>query len=130
LTFAFDPDNDIVLKQGSTTAGSVPGTVGITVNSSEIPKVFALGQNYPNPFNPVTLINFDVPKRSNVKLRVFDVTGRLVQVLTDELSEAGKYTAEFDATNLSSGIYYYEITAKAEEGGGIFTDVKKMILIK
>lgn len=130
LTFTFDPNADIVLKQGNTTAGTVPGTVGITVNNSEIPKVFALGQNYPNPFNPVTLINFDIPKRSNVELKVFDVTGRLIQVVLNEMSEAGKYTAEFDATNLSSGIYYYEITAKAEEGGGIFNEVKKMVVVK
>jgi len=128
--FAFDPLNDIVLKTGTTAAGVVPGTIGISVNTTELPKVFALKQNYPNPFNPVTNIKFDVPKRSNVVLRVFDITGRIVTEIYNGLSEPGVYTADFDALNLASGIYYYEIAAASESGGILFKDVKKMAVIK
>jgi len=134
LTFAFDPNNEIVLKQGNTTAGTVPGTVGIIVNSSEIPEVFALGQNYPNPFNPVTFIKFDVPANSKgqspiVKLIVYNVLGKVISVVNDKELAPGKYTAEFDASNLASGIYYYKITASLG-AGSIFTDVKKMVVVK
>lgn len=129
-TFAFDPNNDIVLKTGTTAAGVVPGTIGISVNTTELPKVFALRQNYPNPFNPVTNIKFDIPKRSNVTLKVFDVTGRTVTELYNGLSEPGVYTADFDAVDLASGIYYYEIAATTESGNMLFRDVKKMVLLK
>ena len=128
--FAFDPNNDIVLKTGATIAGVVPGTIGISVNTTELPKVFALKQNYPNPFNPVTNIKFDIPKRSNVTLKVFDVTGRIVTEIYNALSEPGVYTADFDAVNLASGIYYYEIAATTESGNMLFRDVKKMVLLK
>ena len=128
--FAFDPDNDIVLKQGNTTAGTVPGTVGISSTNNELPKVFALNQNFPNPFNPVTNITFDVPKRSNVLLRVFDITGKQVSEIYNGLSDPGKYTADFDATNFASGVYYYEVTANSPDGGILFKDVKKMVVVK
>ncbi len=128
--FAFDPNNDIVLKTGTTAAGTVPGTIGISINTTELPKVFALKQNYPNPFNPVTNIKFDIPKRSNVVLRVYDVTGRMVSEIYNGLSDPGEYTADFDAVMLSSGVYYYEITANTPNGGVIFKDVKKMVVVK
>ena len=128
--FAFDPNNDIVLKTGNTVAGVVPGTIGISINTTELPKVFSLKQNYPNPFNTVTNIKFDVPKRSNVVLRVFDITGRVVTEVYNGLSEPGVYTADFDAVNLASGIYYYEIAATSEAGSILFRDVKKMAVVK
>jgi hypothetical protein len=83
--FAFDPDNDIVLKQGTTTSG----TVGVYVNNSELPQHFALGQNYPNPFNPVTKINFDVPAKSSVELKVYDASGKLVNTVVTGVMESG-----------------------------------------
>lgn len=128
--FAFDPNNDIVLKTGTTTAGTVPGTTGVTSTNNELPIVFALQQNYPNPFNPVTNIRFDIPKRSFVTLRVYDVTGKGVSEIYSGLSDPGKYTADFDASRLASGVYYYEITASSENGGVIFKDVRKMVLVK
>jgi hypothetical protein len=87
-------------------------------------------QNYPNPFNPVTNIRFDIPKRSNVTLRVFDITGKAVSEIYNGLSDPGKYTADFDATGLASGVYYYIISASSENGGVIFKDVKKMVVVK
>jgi aminopeptidase N len=115
-TVSFDPGNDIVLKQGSTTIG-LPGAI-------EVPFKYALYQNYPNPFNPVTKISFDIPEKNNVTVKIYDVLGRLVKVLLNETKDAGSYSVTFDGTNLPSGIYYYEIRA------GSYTDTKKMVLVK
>ena len=128
--FAFDPLNDIVLKTGTTAAGVVPGTIGITINTTEMPRVFSLMQNYPNPFNPVTNIRFDIPRRSNVTLKVFDITGKVVSEIYNGLSDPGKYTADFDASNLASGVYYYEINAVEPGTGNTFNSVKKMVVLK
>jgi hypothetical protein len=97
---------------------------GISSSSSEIPKHFALYQNYPNPFNPVTKIAFDLPENSLVKLSLYDVLGRQVSILVNENLSAGKYEYECNATNLSSGAYFYKIeTAK-------YSGVKRMIISK
>ena len=85
---------------------------------------YALLQNYPNPFNPETIIKYEIPQISNVKIEVFDVLGRVVKVLVDEQKTAGRYEIKFDASSLASGIYYYRI--KANE----FVQTKKMMLIK
>jgi len=85
---------------------------------------YALLQNYPNPFNPVTIIKYEVPQVSNVKIEVFDLLGRVIKVLVDEQKTAGRYEIKFDASSLASGIYYYRI--KANE----FVQTKKMMLIK
>lgn len=124
--FFFDQDNDIVLKTATTTSG----TVGIIAQNNEIPQVYSLGQNYPNPFNPVTKINFDLPKKSNVQLRVYDLTGRLVEEIFNGIKESGKYTAEFNASVISSGVYYYELRAADVNSGAMFKDVKRMVLVK
>jgi uncharacterized delta-60 repeat protein len=91
---------------------------------SEIPAEFSLSQNYPNPFNPVTNIRFDIPNASNVKLTIFDITGREIEQLVNNQLEAGTYNIDFDASHLATGTYFYKINA------GDFTEVKKMILIK
>lgn len=98
--------------------------VGIRPLSNEIPDEFSLYQNYPNPFNPSTKINFDLPKQSFTMLRVYDISGREMKTVVYESLNAGKYAAEFNASGLSSGIYFYRIVA------GEFTDVRKMILVK
>jgi len=95
-----------------------------SVASDEIPLDFSLAQNYPNPFNPGTVIEFDIPAKSNVKLIVYDVLGREVAVLVDEELPAGRYKVRFDGRGLSSGVYFYELRA------GKFRDVKKMVLVK
>ena len=87
-----------------------------------------VSQNYPNPFNPSTKINFELPQSGNVKILVYDMSGKEVAVLLDEVKTAGFYTVTFDGFNLSSGIYYYRINA--DVNGNIFTDTKKMMLIK
>jgi uncharacterized Ntn-hydrolase superfamily protein len=98
---------------------------GIKKISNELPEDYALYQNYPNPFNPTTTIRFDILKQSNVKLFVYDILGREVgKLVYAEKLSAGSYTVDFDATDLSSGIYVYRIHA------GGFSYAKKMLLIK
>ena len=97
---------------------------GIQGNQNETPQTFTLKQNYPNPFNPVTKIEFSIPFDEFVSLKVFDILGREVAVPVSKNMKAGKYTVDFDASRLSSGVYLYRIEA------GRFADAKKMILIK
>jgi hypothetical protein len=99
--------------------------VGINQLGTEIPKVFELAQNYPNPFNPTTKINFAIPSSETVTIKVFDLTGREISTLiSGEKLMAGKYTTDFDGSKLSSGVYFYRITA------GAYNMTKKMILVK
>jgi hypothetical protein len=98
--------------------------VGHNQQNTELPKVFSLSQNYPNPFNPSTTIKYEVPKQSLVKLIVYDVLGREVATLVNTVKSAGRYEANFDASVLSSGVYFYRMES------GEFIDVKKMLLIK
>jgi hypothetical protein len=97
---------------------------GIKQISGNIPKLFKLYLNYPNPFNPSTRLRFDIPKEALTRLTVYDITGRKVSELVDKQLTAGAYEVLFDASNLSSGAYFYKIEA------GTFSDVKKMVLIK
>jgi endo-1,4-beta-xylanase len=102
-------------------------TVDVTVSIedySEIPLEFRLSNNYPNPFNPSTTINFDLPKNCTVKLVVYDIMGRKVTEILKSNMNAGHHKVTFNASNLSSGLYYYRFEA------GEFVDVKKMMLIK
>ncbi len=90
----------------------------------EIPNGFSLSQNYPNPFNPMTRINFDLGKASNVKLIVFNILGQKVATLVDKFMNAGAYSVDFNASSLASGVYLYTIEA------GDFKMNKKMVLLK
>jgi photosystem II stability/assembly factor-like uncharacterized protein len=98
--------------------------VGINQTGHEIPNQFMLYQNYPNPFNPGTKINFDIPKQSFARLSIYNILGEEVKVLLSENITAGKYEAEFDASELPSGTYFYRLTS------GDFSQTKKMLLIK
>jgi hypothetical protein len=100
------------------------GIVGIHNTNSEIPATYSLSQNYPNPFNPTTNIKFSVPNTGLVKLVVFDVLGREVATLVNDVKSAGNYTADFDASHLASGVYFYRLEAEN------FVQTKKMLLVK
>lgn len=99
-------------------------TIGVNRISSEVPLQFSLKQNYPNPFNPVTKIKFDVAKMTRTKISVYDVTGRELKVLVNDLLQPGTYETTWDASGLSSGVYFYRLTADD------FKETKKMALIK
>lgn len=92
--------------------------------SKETPRVYNLSQNYPNPFNPVTNIKFGLPKAGFVNMTVYDVNGQAVSQVVNGYYGAGNYTVDFDASKLSSGIYFY--TLKSND----FAETKKMILVK
>ncbi|CAF3753296.1 unnamed protein product [Rotaria sp. Silwood1] len=99
-------------------------TVSISQISSSIPAKYNLFQNYPNPFNPTTKIKFDIQKSGFAKLNVYNIQGKLVKELVNEVVPAGSFEVSFDGKELSSGIYYY----KMEIEGVIIT--KKMMLVK
>lgn len=98
--------------------------VSVEVENSEIPETYALSQNYPNPFNPATQINFSIPQASMVRITVYDVVGREVEVLVNEFLEAGNFKTNWNAASYSSGVYFYRLET------GSFAQVKKMILMK
>lgn len=99
---------------------------GIIKTTENIPTLFSLSQNYPNPFNPVTKIKFDVPSigQSMVTLKIFDIMGREVQTLVDERLQPGTYETTFDGSNLSSGVYFYQMIS------GSYKETKKLLLLK
>ncbi|RCK71587.1 MAG: Type IV fimbrial biogenesis protein PilY1 [Ignavibacteriae bacterium] len=98
----------------------------------EIPSSFELAQNYPNPFNPTTTIGFSLPEDAIVTLKVYNILGQEVATLADkELYYAGKNEVDFDASNLTSGVYFYRITAEVVGSETQkFNQVKKMVLLK
>jgi photosystem II stability/assembly factor-like uncharacterized protein len=107
-----------------TTNGGGEGGTFIEPIKNSVPDKYQLYQNYPNPFNPATAIEFDIPKISFVKLVVYDVLGKEAAVLVNEELKAGSYKIDFNAGNLSSGIYYYRLQTEK------FTDTKKLIVVK
>lgn len=103
--------------------------IGIEPISSVIPDKFFVNPNYPNPFNPETKIKFGLPANADVKISVYDMLGREVDILVNSKLEAGEYMANWNAVNFSSGIYIYRIEAKDVKGNR-FTETKRMVLIK
>lgn len=104
------------------TYGSI--TLGINQISNEVPSYHKLEQNYPNPFNPSTTIRFSVSNTEDVKLIVYDQLGNEIRSLVDEKMNPGSYEYRFINNNLSSGVYYYKLTA------GSFHQTKRMVLVK
>lgn len=95
------------------------------INDEEhLPYEFKLLQNYPNPFNPTTKINYSIPTSSKVSLIVYDILGREVKLLVNEFQNAGRYSIDFNAEGLSSGVYFYRLTS------GQFSETRKLILLR
>lgn len=92
--------------------------------STETPGSFTLRQNYPNPFNPATHIEYSVPVKGMVNITVHDITGREVATLINTVQSPGVYSVSFDGSKLTSGVYFYRLTAES------FTETKKMLLLK
>ncbi len=113
-------NNFDVYTVGFNTTGLVAVKNGGTIN----PEEFSLSQNYPNPFNPVTVINYQLPKNSNVKLSIYDALGQTVNILVNESQTAGNHNITWDARAFPSGVYFYRLEA------GDFVSNMKMILIK
>ena len=115
------PSSDIYASRVSSAA-----TVNAVVEHSKttLPTGYALGQNYPNPFNPTTVIEFSIPERTSVDLRLYDLLGNEVRVLIDKEMPAGNYKLSFDGRSLSSGTYFYRLTTDR------FVQTRKLLLVK
>jgi len=109
--------------QGMSGVIIVENPVGVPVDELIADK-FELQQNYPNPFNPTTSISFSIPSSAFTSLKVYDIIGNEVATLVNEEKTAGNYEVRFNASSLTSGTYFYKLSA------GSFTEVKKMILLK
>ncbi|MCH8566708.1 MAG: DUF4397 domain-containing protein [Balneolales bacterium] len=114
--FLVSADGQVIALE---TATHFPGDAG-----TDLPADFKLAQNYPNPFNPSTQIQFSLPEATGVRLRVFDITGRLVAELINEHRAAGVHQVRFDGSSFASGMYIYQLEA------GFFSSTRKMLLIK
>jgi Secretion system C-terminal sorting domain len=128
INFSSNDDNrayDFSLK-GAFIKGQIYGDTTVTeiATKNYRPNEFLLRQNFPNPFNPSTVINYEISQSSFVKIKVYDVLGREIAIMVNEEKPAGKYSITFNGGNLSSGIYFYSITA------GSFHQTKKMVLLK
>jgi hypothetical protein len=97
---------------------------GVIAEGRNVPEIYNLSQNYPNPFNPSTTIKYELPKSSEVRLSVYDILGREVSVLVNERRDARVHEVKFDASDLSSGVYFYRLQA------GDFTQTKRLLLLK
>ena len=106
------------------------GIIGINNNSNSVPENFILYQNYPNPFNPTTIIKFYLPKSGYVTLTVYDAAGREVRILVNKTMDSGVQSVEFDAGNLPSGIDSYQLISHTGNNDEVFSQTKKMVVIK
>ena len=101
----------------------------ITTAELALPEDFTLSQNYPNPFNPTTVISYQIPTMSNVQCAIYDLQGRLVETLVNTTQEAGYYSIEWNAANVSSGVYFYRISVETN-GQSSFQETHKMLLLQ
>jgi beta-glucanase (GH16 family) len=116
--------------------------VSVPVGSGHIPDHFNLQQNYPNPFNPSTTISYDLPTKSFVSLKIFDVLGKEIETIVSEVKSAGSYTQTWNAKNLPSGVYFYRLSVvpsarrdldltKDQDGkAGSYLETKKLVLMR
>jgi hypothetical protein len=108
---------------GNSWASAIAAATGIKDGAS-VPLVASLSQNYPNPFNPSTTISFDLPTEDIVTVKIYNSLGQEMMTLLSGKLGAGNHTVRFDASKLTSGVYFYQINA------GKFTETKKMMLVK
>ena len=97
----------------------------LTSISNNVPLKFELGQNYPNPFNPQTTITYQIPSTNFVRLTIYNTFGQTIKTIVNNWQLAGNYTIHFDAGNLASGIYFYELST-----GNKILHTKKMVLLR
>jgi len=100
------------------------GVVPVQQISSEVPSTYTLQQNYPNPFNPATTIIYSLPEQTDVRLSIYDISGREIEEVLNASQSAGTYRVSYNASRLSSGVYFYKLVT------GKFTETRKMILVK
>jgi len=113
---------DIVLQQSNVLSVDSASNVNI-------PNDINLEQNYPNPFNPATIIKYQIPELSFITLKVYDVLGNEIVTLVNEVKSPGNYSINFDGSNLTSGVYFYQLRSGSPKGQA-FVQTKKMILLQ
>ncbi len=124
-SYARVPDgSNLMMKRTPVTKGFSNGTVVTVTNGRTVAREYSLEQNYPNPFNPSTTIRFRMASAGAVKLAVYDLLGKQVALLINGNIAAGEQTVQFRAPHLSSGVYFYQLTA------GTYSEMKKMVLMK
>jgi hypothetical protein len=108
------------------------GTTADVPPGRKIPAKYSLNQNYPNPFNPTTVITYQIPSESQVTLKVFNILGKEVATLVNEVQQPGNKMVKFDAAAFSNGVYFYRLEACQLSGGksGPFTQTRKLVLLK
>lgn len=125
-------NNELIAGGSFSTAGGMSANniakwslpTNIETATNEIPDAYTLYQNYPNPFNPETKINYAIPKQGHVTLKVYDISGREVMTLVNEVKTAGYYSINFNGNSLNSGVYFYRLTTAD------YTETRKMLLLK
>ncbi len=117
-------ENDKFIESGFLADTLFRGSIVGVIDEMIVPTEFRLEQNYPNPFNSSTTIHFQLPRKSHVTLRVYDILGQELETLINEEREAGMYILQYDGSNLTSGIYFYRLQA------GSYSETKKLILLK
>jgi hypothetical protein len=115
-----------VISDRFLTAVEGQGITDVKMNSAVNPSRFSLWQNYPNPFNSESVIKYEIPENSSVKISVFDITGKEIQTLVDRRHSPGVYEVRFNSRNLASGIYLYKLLT----AGNNYTEVRRMTVIK
>lgn len=125
-SFSHEEDSDVVvsLEEQTTVNFKLTSDTPVEVNESIIAPRYQLTQNYPNPFNPSTTIKFSILERSDVKLRVYDILGKEIKLLINEELNPGEYSVQFIGDNLTSGLYFYELSTNK------FKQTRKMLLLK
>ncbi len=114
----------------TTTGGNDTFYTGLQKISSKIPEQFKLYQNFPNPFNPRTVIPYSLSSAVHVKIIAYDITGREIQRMVDNYQQAGAYEVDFMGKFTATGVYFYRMMVTDEKSGIIYTDTKKMVLLK
>lgn len=126
FAFNIQPGSEFTDVKGNSLSSS--GILAPEVNFSQVPTEFTLKQNYPNPFNPSTSINYSIPETGNVTLSIYNVTGQEVVRLVNGVENAGSHNIVWNASNLSSGIYFYRLDFNGSNRK--YSDVKSMVLLK
>ena len=126
-------DGHVVVASDTSTFRTSSTVLAVPGEKSDLPKAYALAQNYPNPFNPTSTIGYDLPKESQVSLKVYNMLGQEVMNLVDAQQRAGRYSVTFDGRGLASGVYIYRIQAVSSGGTGgtegSFIAGKKLMLL-
>jgi photosystem II stability/assembly factor-like uncharacterized protein len=121
---AFDSSNDLIMGTECNGLYKTSSAIVACESYAQIPNSYSLMQNYPNPFNPATTIKYEIKQSGYITLRVFDSIGREIALLVNEEKSPGTYQVNFNAKNLPSGVYYYQLTS------GTYSETKKLVLLK